>query len=247
MSRASALTLALVLGGTLGVASHSGAVPTVDLSWGNCSPIAPAVTDPLRGPHHLFASVTGQEEGHRAYQLYVHLRSAQSQVPDAWRFDAAGCQPNGLEIRHIPPGFAAKTCPAFHGTQEPLVLKDYSYDATIGQATLFLALYYSGGVAAPNPATRYFLLDAIFDHTNSVVGSGDTPGTCAGFEHDITLSLIRDLPCPFCSPRPPMWADLQGGEHDFAIGQGSVTFCGSCAPVPARGATWGQIKGQYRR
>jgi hypothetical protein len=250
MIRASRLPV-LVLAGLVGFAPGARAVPTVDLSWNNCSPIVPAVTNPVAGPHHLFVSVTGQEAGHQSYQVFLYVRSAGGySLPDAWRFDATGCQgPGNLEIRHLPPGFAAKSCPAFQGTLSRFQIKDYVYDPATGRARLVLVNTYPPGVAAPDPATRYFLLDAIFDHTNSVVGPGEPAATCGGFERDIVVSFLSDFPCQIgvCTPQPPTWLDLQGMEHDFAIGQGTATFCGSCAPVPATATTWGQIKGAYRR
>ena len=50
-----------------------------------------------------------------------------------------------------------------------------------------------------------------------------------------------------CFPRSPSWLDMQGVEREFAVSRGTLTFCGSCVPVPAIGATWGAIKGRYRR
>ena len=96
-----------------------------------------------------------------------------------------------------------------------------------------------------NPATRYFLMGVVFDHTFSVVGPG-TPGlTCGGFEQDIFIDF--DPGFVGGHPNPPIWLDLQGFEHDFLIGNGRVTFCGSFEPVPAEATTWGAIKDAYRR
>lgn len=244
------LVLALILVG--GAASPARGVGTADLSWNGCSPIVPAVTNPIAGPHRLVVSVLGQQEAHEAYEMYLFVyRSANLPFPDAWRFDVQGCQRSSpIAIQHLPQGSLAKTCPAFQSGTTGLQIKQYDYIPSTGRARLSFANWYGPGGPAPNPATRYFLLGVVFDHSFSVVGTGEPGATCGGFESDMIVSFGSSLDCSFgCTPVPltPKWQDPQGVQHDFAIGQGTVTFCGSCAPVPVRGATWGQIKGQYRR
>jgi len=230
--------------------TSSSAVGTVDLSWNACSPIVSTVVAGTPGPVTLFLSVTGHDQPHLAYEAFLILDAeAAGPLKDAWRFDAAGCQGSSfIEIRHIPPAALAKACPAMQGPVSGLQIKDYAYDGLVSQARCMLANAYPEGVSSPNPATRYFLMAVVLDHIYSVTGEG-TPGvTCGGFEMDITIDFDSGCVGPFCGgPSPPRWIDLQGNEIDFAVGQGSLTFCGSCEPVPAIAKTWGSIKGQYRR
>jgi hypothetical protein len=237
----SSLALLLVLAAAAAAPGPATAVGTVDLSWNACNPVAP-------GPVTLFASVVGQDQAHKSYQVRLYIDAYPLAFPDAWRFDAAGCQGSSfIEIRHLPPAAVAKACPAMQGAVPGLQVKDYSYNALTGQAYCLLANSYPAGVLSPNPATRYFLMAVVLDHTYSVTGAG-TPGvTCGGFEKDVTIDFDSGCIGRFCGPDLPRWLDMDGNEHEFAVGQGSLTFCGSCEPVPASATTWGSIKGQYRR
>ena len=230
------------------VPGPASAVGTVDLSWNACSPIVSTLERGAPGPITLFASVVGQDQGHKGYQVTLFIDAFPFTFPDAWRFDAPGCQGSSfIEIRHIPPAAVAKACPAMQGAAPSIQIKDYWYNALTSQARCLLANTYPDGVPSPNPATRYFLLSVLLDHTYSVTGAG-TPGvTCGAFERDVSIDFDTGCVGRFCGPTPPRWHDLDGNEHEFAIGQGSLTFCGSCVPVPAIAKTWGSIKGQYRR
>jgi hypothetical protein len=232
--------------------ASAAAVGTVDLSWNACSPILSTVAAGTPGPVTMFLSVTGHDLPHKSYQARVILDSESAgALRDAWRFDAAGCQTSSrIEIRHRPPASVAKSCPAFmQGASDlqSLQIKDYFFDGTTGRAQCFMANAYPD-VASVDPATRYFLMGVVFDHTNSVPGPG-TPGlTCGGFEVDVFIDF--ESPCGGrpCGPPVyvPRWLDLQGVEHDFVLGNARLTFCGSCA-VPAEKSTWGSIKDAYRR
>ena len=242
----------LVIAGLSGFASETRAVPTVDLSWHDCSPIVTTVTGPVPDTYRLYVSAIGQQEAHQAYQVRLHVRSADySPLPDAWRFDSAGCQGSSrIEIRHLPPPALAKSCPAFQGAASSMQLEDYVFDPLTGRAHLILANRYPDGVPAPDPTVRSFLLGVDFHHEDSVTGVGKPGVACGGFETDMIISFTVNLGCHFgkCpSLPPPSWLDMQGEEHEFAVGNGSVAFCGSCVTTPATAATWGSIKGQYRR
>ena len=224
------------------------AIGTVDLSWNACSPVVPTVAAGAPGPVTLFLSVTGHDQLHEGYAAFLILRSeSPGSLKDAWRFDASGCQGSSLiDIRHLPPGPSSKSCPAFRQGVPGYEFKSYDFDALSGRAQCILVNSYPAGVTAVDPGTRYFLMGVVFDHTFSVVGPG-TPGlTCGGFEQDISIDFVRDCIGIGCGLNLPSWFDLQGVEHDFVLGSGRLTFCGSCA-VPAENSTWGAIKNAYRR
>ena len=252
MNRGSSfVALLLVVASAAATPLPASATPTVDLSWNECSPIVPTLERGAPGPITLFASVVGQDQGHMAYQVFLYLDSPPPffVLPDAWRFDADGCQGSSrVEIRHVPTATVVKACPAMQGPQPGIQIKEYTFDPLVSRARCVLATAYPPGVESPNPAIRYFLMAVVLDHTNSVTGGG-TPGvTCGGFERDVVIDFDPNCVGIGCGHTPnPIWLDLQGNEHEFAIGNGSLRFCGSCEPVPAAASTWGMIKGRYRR
>jgi hypothetical protein len=236
----------------LGFASTSQAADgVIDLSWNACAPVVQDITTTTPGQYSLYASVLGIDVAHQAYEVTLLYSNASSTVPDAWRFDPAGCQGSSfVTIDHLAPSVVAKTCPSFQGALQSVQVKDVAFvppsDTGSGYLTtnMRISLYnaYPAGIPTTNPLTRYFLMRVLFDHTFSVVGP-TTPGVnCGGFEESICFKLAR-----------ANYLDLNGAEHPFgrAVASGAplfVTFNGpaGCAGVPAQPKTWGQIKNQYR-
>lgn len=222
----------------------------VDITWGTtCTPIVIDIT-PTAAPLSLIASEIGNDQNHTGYQVRFLIAAADRTVPDAWRFDAAGCQGVAfIQLNHLPPATAAKTCPAFQQGASSVQIKDYSFSPVTYPSTEIRAVIantYPAGVTA-NPATRYFLAQALFDHTFSVTGAG-TPGeTCGGLEVPMCVALLTGL--------------REGGEGTtsylrmadnvevpFLPGNTFLTTNGSagCPATPVENKTWGQVKSQYR-
>ncbi len=220
---------------------------TLDLSWNRCAPIeSNFIPGSEPGAISLYASATGQVEPHMGYEVWLLLGDANDVLPDAWRFDADGCQgPNRLQIDHLPPAAAVKTCPSFQGANQSLQIKAFQFappalgvPTTLGN--LVIANSYPDGVATPDPNLRYFLARYFFDHFESSVEGEGTPGvSCGGFERPVCFSVF--------APRCNWQVANFGAVVPFEIGQGFATFRGECKSVPATNTTWGQIKGQYRR
>jgi len=221
---------------------------TVSISWGTCTPVVsdiPSTTNPMS----IVVSVLGNDQAHNAYQVRFLLGSDDDTVPDAWRFDFAGCQgvSQAFVIRHLPPASLAKTCPAFQGTNPSIQIRDYSfysgsyYPNTLMRGTL--ANTYPAGTTA-NPAQRYFLAEFLFDHLYSVNGPG-TPGvTCGGLETTIHVNLLTGDGVDG-SGSTTYLRMIDGWEIPFTpSGFTSLTVNGS---VPAVSTTWGQVKSAYRR
>jgi hypothetical protein len=121
----SSLALLLVLAAAAAAPGPATAVGTVDLSWNACSPVVPTLERGAPGPVTLFASVVGQDQAHKSYQVRLYIDAYPLAFPDAWRFDAAGCQGSSfIEIRHLPPAAVAKACPAMQGAVPGLQVKD---------------------------------------------------------------------------------------------------------------------------
>jgi hypothetical protein len=243
----------------LGLLLASPSVPraangVIDLSWGNCSPVVANLVA-TNEPASLIASVIGNDQTHNAYQVRFVLGSAERTAPDAWRFDAAGCQGSGaLTIEHIAPASVAKFCPDFQGPAAASIqIKDYSfvsngsnYPPTMMRGVL--ANTYPAGATAV-PTQRYFLAAFRFDHAKSVSGGG-TPGvSCGGLETPLCIQLLTGL-----TYRDPAgtssWLRMSDGvEMPFDPGNVAATVNGiaGCPAVPVAPTTWGQLKSAYRR
>jgi len=91
------------------------------------------------------------------------------------------------------------------------------------------------------PTTRYLLGRFGFDLTAAVAGPSDPGNTCGGFEQPMCFKVSH-----------ASWLDPTFIERSFIISSSALAVSfngpGPCfGAVPARPATWGSIKDQYRR
>ena len=234
--------------------SHA-ATGTVDMTWTSCTGTQD-ITSTTPGVFNIFVSVIGFDQAHQAYESTFIYGDATGGVQDAWRFDPNGCQ--GVAslgtISHLAPGSVSKVCPSFQGALQSVQVKaiDFvppsdtgsGYLQTNMRCTLFNA-YPNGGAGSPNfnPLVRYFLMEVSFDHSFSIQGPTVDPNVaCGGWAAPVCFKLAR-----------ANYLDLAGSEIPFGrnvngSGQLIATFNGgaACTAVPARAATWGSIKNQYR-
>jgi hypothetical protein len=222
------------------------AVGTVDLSWDGCTPvIADRTSTPptADNKYTVFASETGNDQQTSGYQINFIYGSATAGVPDAWDFSPDGCQGSPLAtLAWLPPAALSKSCPAFQQTAASLQITSVNESPpadpyAVSLMRVVLANAYPTGVTA-NPALRYFLMSAAFDHTFSVVGPGSAGATCGFFETAMCFKLSKAA-----------YIELSTGfEVPFNRGNSVLTFNGTtaCGGVPAKPTTWGKIKGQYR-
>jgi hypothetical protein len=239
-----ATTMALVLG-PASAAFAQPAVGTIDLSWDDCSPIVSAKDSPAAGPVTFFASVIGNSDAHKAHQVWWVVGDAQFSLPDAWRFDAAGCNAGFYFYSSQPPVPLAKSCPPFvPRVQQQFTIPLFQlappslpWVPTMG--TGFFAVSYPSGVTALDPQKRYLLASFTHDFTWAVEGAGTPDQTCGGFEVPVCIQLVRER---------VTYLDANGEERLFNIGNATLTFRGTktCFTTPAHAATWGSIKNQYR-
>lgn len=226
----------------LAPAPFAGATPVLSLTWDSCTgPVDKTPSGP--GTYSLFASVTGIDQPHKAYEVWLAFGDANDAVPDAWRFDAAGCQGSALfRLDAVPAREIAAACPALSGGAETLPSTsigfwppDFGVPTTLMRA--FIINAYPSGITVVDPGQRYFLARFAFDHMYSVTGPG-TPGeSCGGFEASICFRDVRGA-----------YLTMDGLAVSF-IGEGTQTATfngGGCGAVPAHPATWGRIKNQYR-
>jgi hypothetical protein len=227
------------------------AVGLVDMSWDACTPIVQDKTTTAPGSYTIFVSVLGIDQSHQGYETAFIYADASGTVPDAWRFDPVGCQ--GTPYYTIDHLSLAKSCPSFQGTLQSVQVKDIGfvppadpggYNQNYMRVTLYNA-YPNGGLGiTASPAVRYFLMGVTFNHTYSVVGATVPGVSCGNFENKLCFKMIRNY-----------YLDLGGNNvtMDRNVAPGAplyVTFNDingtSCGSVPAKAATWGAIKSQYR-
>ena len=254
----SAALLIAVAGPSYAQLDRSGG--TVSLSWDQCDPVV-VNKDMLSGVNSAYASVIGHGAGHKAYQVWLLIGNSQLSLPDAWRFDSQGCNAgfSGGAVAtgayyNLPPALLSKACPGFVPPSiSPNRIQAYQFaPAPLGFATtlgnaLAAFAYPNNGLGSPNinPAQRYHLVQFNFDHTFSLPGPQDPAQACGNFQDGMCIYVIDQR---------TSWLDLQDTEHLFNDGVSNrfLTYnggalAGQCPGViPAKQATWGSIKAQYK-
>jgi hypothetical protein len=221
----------------------------------NASPITDlTVTANQASGINLVVMVSGQTDPTTAYQCQILYGNASKTVPDAWRFDAAGCQGSAFVVVNAKsPAALSKTCPSFQDAGAPnqaLAITDVSfYPSGHSYASTLMRIscansYPAGNV--PVGATKYFLCDAEFNESFGVVGASDPGNTCGGLEGVMCFNLASASFLP---------NDGVGTEADFVFHGGATGDwatastagpAGGCQGTPAQTRTWGSIKSQYR-
>lgn len=234
----------VLLLGLLAVSPAQSAIGLVNFSWNACAPVVQDRTVSFPLVLHLYVSVAGFDQPHRGSHTRVLYGDETGGVPDCWRYDAEGCQTEALiSIRNVPTPTEAATCPAFQ-QGVPSVPTVVITRLPGPEIQLEFTNRYATTVQAVNPAIRYFLTRVDFDHTFSVQGPTHPLIDCGGYEHSLCFVLTT-----------AGWIDPGGVEHAFGRNAPAgmaqyVTFNGGagCAngPTPARPATWGAIRAQYR-
>ncbi len=251
------MLLAAVSTSTATAQTHPGA-GVAQISWDQCAPLIAAKT-PTAGPMVFYASVTGHSVAHQKYEIRFLLGDESRGLPDAWRFDPAGCNAGAFQFTGgPPPADVPANCPVFvpqsiaRTSVSTFGLVDPAWGYSPGLGVGYLGLIYAnGGAGSPNhdPVRRYLLGRFTLDHTWSVFGP--TPGdgsACGGFERSICVILDQSL---------SGWTDLAGASWRFkSSGRDWITVKGEedglCSPgileppTPAATSTWGVIKAQYR-
>jgi len=197
------------------------------LSWDTCSP--QVANQNFSGPavYNLVISVTGSATTNVGHDSELRLLPA---VPDAWRFDGAGCQTTGrlnLQVAGI-----GDTCPAMLGAN-PLAITSYFVDVD-GSAKLRLSVTYDDLATAQDQ--RYVLWKIAFDHTHSIAGTDADPATCDGASTPLNFSVTTQIALPGGLLITPTMepADLP------------VTWNGGSSSTRTKNMTWGRLKGLYR-
>jgi len=205
---------------------HGDAPMRSRISWGTCSPQINDQEFVGPGVYSLVISVEGAPTTSIGHDTVLRIHPA---VPDAWRFDAGGCQTGErLTIGHASLG---DSCPAMAGAN-PLVITSYFIDVD-GSAELRLAMTYDAFSTLENQ--RYVLWKIGFDQTHTVAGSDADPVTCDGGSVPLHFTV---------APR----ILLTGGVPLSALPESQdlpTTWNGG--QVRTQVTTWGSLKALYRQ
>jgi len=223
--------------------AHAGG--TVSLTWDGCTgPLTKSVA-PGSAPE-LYVSLIGQSEVLASYGFNLLISRDCSDpnhpggapVPDAWRFDPAGCQGGLLQID-------AAVSPAIAGcanlgavTVVPLARYDY-VDATGGAVFHFTREFASGSFVSPDPTRRYLVARLRFLQEFGVVGPSG-PDACGGLETPLCIQLVDTK--YFTGEVEGDWS-----RANACVSVNDPNLASGCdASTPVRATTWGAIRGQYR-
>ncbi len=223
--KATRLLLAVAALLMVATAAHA-AAGYARLSWDNCAPQVPIkLWQGPTGIYKLVVSVRGLDIPTQGHDFRITVGPY---LPDAWRFDDAGCNVGMATFSRT----MGKTCPSLVGTN-PLGLEFYRYDPDTQWGEIQAAIAFDEVIC--DPATRYVLCTINFDHTYSVVGVDGDAGTCdnvqqiLGFTlHDLYF-LQSDGQYIYPGPEPT-------DSQVYWNNQGTA----------AKAATWGRVKGMYR-
>jgi hypothetical protein len=183
----------------------------------------------------LVVSLSGETRATRGHRVQVSIGP---NVQDAWRFDALtlGCNKDQA-IAYSNAGVNKTNCPAAQGGV-PIPINQYLYDQATGKALLDWSLAHDP--VTYNPAVRYTLARAKFDHTYSNVGPTD-PSYCGGAEgslcfHIVLAEHVNDL----------FQKSTYGLDEFWVTWQDVGNTLGCPGPTQAEQTTWGRVKGLYR-
>jgi len=198
------------------------------LSWGTCAPQVGNQNFAGPGVYTLVLSVEGSATTNVGHDSELRIRPA---VPDAWRFDDAGCQTgSGLNLSNPSLG---DSCPAMLGAN-PLAITSYAIDLD-GSAMLRLAIVYDDLTTLANQ--RYVLWKIAFDHTHSIAGTDADPSTCDGASSALDFTVIPQI---LLTNGIALAAAME--PNDVAITWNG----GSGVKTRVQATTWGRMKALYR-
>ena len=226
---ASLAALALLAG------SASAQTGSLRLSWTGCEPIVQDLS--FTGPGqvaNLVASVVGTASPHKGLRARVLVKSG---LPDAWRFDAAGCNVGQLSLNTAG---LSKVCPAFQGTN-PLPIFNFGHEVDGAGTATFDMLNAYDEVAVPDPGVRTTVFQALFNHAFSDVGPQDPALACGNAEQPVCFALVYT---EFLNP--DLTAQPFDVENDYVTWQDPANSTQCPGPVQNEATTWGRVKGLYR-
>lgn len=240
------------------------AAQTLSLSWAPCDvpPVLAATVVPQQTTGaNLYVFASGMSQPTIGYSVQITYTDESGAEPDAWRFDDNGCQGTTLlAVNHLAPSAVSKACPSFAtagGASAVLTTTTVDFrplPTVVTHNALCITLAVATTPNAPQAGTTYFLMDAEFNQLYGVYGpSNPAQFTCGGLESPMCFA-IRDARYLLANNTEVPFPDLGWVTVQPQFGTSPPNFTatanwggpGSCADTPARAATWGRVKAQYR-
>ncbi len=232
-----AIALTAVLAGT--------ATAQVNLSWIDCGAAGTvdqtfACNVNTGAPHTMIGSYIGPAGTQNVIGMsaVVDLINTTPALENWWKFGTGNCRPGGFSAST---DFASGpfTCVDFWASQATTVSNSQVNGSGRGVNTVRLqvgcALVTGDTLSA---GIQYYGFKILISNQNTLTCTGCLTPTCIVF-NSITIVQPAGLHNDFFLTGPAP------GGRDFVTWQGSGAL-GSCATVPVRNRTWGQIKGMYR-
>lgn len=194
----------------------------------------------------LNVAVTDLAETYRAYAATIEIVPQDGAgFPDAWRFDASGCQAgawSGVRLEPSPPETGCGSLIYGVGATAQSSGVTRTWDPATGRLRLDLTVALDGPYALAFPAAPRLVFRIPFDHAHSVLTIDAAEGNCGGRERAMCFWL-RSLRFQGVDGT---WFESARPAPVVAVNAPSLGGVSACAAVPVRGATWGGIKAQYR-
>jgi hypothetical protein len=223
------------------VATAASAQGFVRLSWDNCDPyVQDKGVGGIPGDAIVkqILSIAGEDRENFGHLTFLQAVGA-GVVPDAWRFDAAGC-PSAFD----PTLFSASTdgvnpftCPAFKSADEGPGFA-VTYDGSKLQVELS-QVYVTPFL--PTASKRYTLWQLGYNLGTSVFFPPGDPNYCPGIEDPVCFHLLQSGLVLDIGVLEPL-----GFSEDFVTWQDPNNDLRCPLPTQSQESTWGTIKGMYR-
>lgn len=210
--------------------------PSGRYSWDQCDPVVTNKNWTGPGTYVQVISALGLVPGITSIQVRV----VTGYVQDAWYFSdnfVAGCQPQS----RLAFSSTGTDCAAAPVTQ---FVYQRMYTLTPSGSNGFMLDMALNPNFAPDPAVRYAIARLAFDHSHSVAGyAPPVSGNCGSADVEVCFAISG-----FYFTGPPSGGSLPFDSDYLTWQDFNATHTSRPCPaaVPARPATWGQIKGQYR-
>jgi len=239
----------LALISALVFASPAFADPAIDYGWQGgtrqCVRSATDVTFSQSSSYQLIVAIHGFDQPFVAYEGSVVIMPADGgSFPDAWRYDAAGCQPEGaMTTWFFPPPVEFGCFPLVYNARPYYQAAAPIFDETAGRLRVpFRVEYRDGPVSAFEPAYPSVLAIMQFDIAQSVPTNQAGPGTCGGLERPMCFQLesVR-----FERPDHSMM-EIDRPISIVTANAAALGGTAACTAVSARAATWGALRASYR-
>ena len=201
------------------------------LSWNSCSWVQNL---DFTGPGqvaNLLVSVTGETRPVKGGRIQISIGT---NLGDAWRFDAAGCNVGQVSLNTAG---LNKACPAFQGTN-PLPIFNYSYDEVTGKALLDALNAYDERTPTGVVETMYQFL---FNHVFSDVGPQDPALACGDADGSVCFHIVYTEHL-----NPDLTQGTYNVANEWVTWQDPLNETQCPGPTQNENSTWGRVKGLYR-